>query len=96
MVLALKKRIDEIKHREEDDWKRKIVDEWNDERKALKTNKVDLDLDARSDTRSVASESKSVASERSQKNIEDLKAKMAAKHKEWETMVKIIFRTSLF
>lgn len=86
MVLALKKRIDEIKHREEDDWKRKIVDEWNDERKALKTNKVDLDLDARSDTRSVASESKSVASERSQKNIEDLKAKMAAKHKEWETM----------
>jgi hypothetical protein len=86
MVLALKKRIDEIKHKEDDDWKKKIVDEWNNERQALNTNKVDLNLDARSDTRSVASESKSVASERSQKHIQDLKAKMTAKDKEWETM----------
>ena len=87
MVLALKKRIDEIKHQEEDDWKKKIVDEWNNERKALTTNKIDLNLDARSDTRSVASESRSVASERTQKNIQDLKAKMTSKDKEWDTMV---------
>jgi len=86
MVLALKKRIDEIKVQEEDDWKKKIVDEWNNERKTLATSKIDMNLDARSDTRSVASESRSVASERTQKNIEDLKTKMTAKNKEWDTM----------
>jgi len=86
MVLALKKRIDEIKVQEEDDWKKKIVDEWNNERKTLATSKIDMNLDARSDTRSVASESKSVASERTQKNIDDLKTKMASKNKEWDTM----------
>jgi len=86
MLLAMKKRIDEIKNQEDDDWKKKIVDEWNNDRKTLNANKVDLNMDARSDTRSVASESRSVASERSQKNIQELKAKMVSKDKEWDTM----------
>ena len=91
MLLAMKKRIDEIKNQEDDDWKKKIVDEWNNDRKTLNANKVDLNMDARSDTRSVASESRSVASERSQKNIQELKAKMTSKDKEWDTMVFLLF-----
>lgn len=64
MVAALKKRIDDLKDKEEDEWKNKIVDEWN--RKTVQPSKVDLNYDARSDARSVASESRSVASERTQ------------------------------
>ncbi len=66
MVKALKKRIDELKTKEEVDWKNKIVDEWNNERKTLQASKVDMSYDDRSDARSVASESRSVASERTQ------------------------------
>lgn len=64
MVNALKKRIDELKSKEDDDWKNKIVDAWNNDKQALKPSKVDIG-DDRSDVRSMASEGKSVASERS-------------------------------
>ena len=67
MITALKKRIDEIKNKEEDDWKNKIVDAWNNDKQALKTSKVDIGADDRSDVRSCASEAKSAASERSQR-----------------------------
>jgi len=89
MVTALKKRIDEIRSKEEENWKNKIVDAWNkdDGRKSVQPSKVDIDLDARSDARSCASENKSVASERTQNSISELKAKLQAKEKkEWETM----------
>jgi len=78
MVSALKKRIDEL--RQEENWKNKIVDQWNaedqvkkQERKALKLQKAEMDMDSRSDARSVASESKSVVSERTHKSINTLK-----------------------
>jgi len=91
MVVALKKRIDELRGHEEDDWKNKIVDAWNnnakDERKTVQPSKVDLGYDARSDTRSVASEARSAASERTQKTIQELKSKYDSKErKEWDTM----------
>lgn len=85
MITALKKRIDEIKHKEEDDWKNKIVDAWNND-KQLKPSKVDIGADDRSDVRSVASEAKSAASERSQQSISELKAKMEKHKKDWDTM----------
>jgi len=71
MVTALKKRIDELKNKEEDEWKNKIVDEWNNERKSIQPSKVDLNYDARSDVRSVASETRSVASEKTQSKLKD-------------------------
>lgn len=68
MIAALKHRINDLKN-EETDWKKKIVDAWNEEddiRTSLKPNKVDIGDDARSDAgRSMVSEGKSVASERS-------------------------------
>jgi hypothetical protein len=71
MIAALKNRINELE-REDQDWKNKIVNAWNNEEDAradlkpsLKPHKVDIG-DDRSDVRSVASEAKSVASERSQ------------------------------
>jgi len=90
MVNALKDRIDELKNQEqEDDWKKKIVDQWNGKntKQAMQTSKVDIDMDARSDVRSVASESRSVASERSNKSIHDLKQKLEAKEKkDWDQL----------
>lgn len=72
MIAALKHRINDLKS-EEQDWKKKIVDAWNNDeedlRASLKPHKVDIGDDARSDAgRSAASESKSVASERSTSN----------------------------
>jgi hypothetical protein len=73
MIAALKNRINDLKS-EEQDWKKKIVDAWNNDdqeakedlRSSLKPHKVDIGDDARSDAgRSVVSEGKSVASERS-------------------------------
>jgi len=91
MVNALKNRIDELKNQDaqEEDWKKKIVDQWNgkDNKKALQASKVDIDYDARSDARSVASESRSVASERTNKTISDLKTKLEAKEKkDWDQL----------
>jgi len=88
MVTALKKRIDELHNKDEDDWKNKIVDAWNnDDKKAAKSNKVDISFDARSDARSVASESKSAASEKSNKSISELKAKLESKErKDWDNL----------
>jgi len=89
MVAALKKRIDELNgQNDEDDWKKKIVDAWNkEERKSVQPSKVNIDWETRSDTRSVASDSKSAASERTQKNIQDLKNKLENKEKkEWDTL----------
>jgi len=86
MVAALKKRIDEIKGKEEDDWKNKIVDAWNNERTSMKPSKVDIGADDRSDVRSCASEAKSAASEKSQQSIAELKAKMDKHKKDWDTM----------
>jgi len=86
MVSALKKRIDELKNKEEDDWKNKIVDEWNNERKTVQPSKVDLSYDARSDTRSMMSEGRSVASERTQKSIQDIKTKITSKEKDWDKL----------
>jgi hypothetical protein len=93
MVAALKNRIDELNHKDkdEDNWKNNLVDAWNQDngefRKAAKPNKVNIDYDDRSDARSCASESKSVASERTQKSIVDLKAKLEAKEKkDWDNM----------
>jgi hypothetical protein len=88
MVSALKKRIDEIKGHEDDDWKKNIVDAWNkDERKSVQLAKVDIG-DDRSDCRSMASDTKSVASERTQKSIQDLKNKLESKEKkDWESLV---------
>jgi hypothetical protein len=90
MVAALKKRIDELNNQndEEDDWKKKIVDAWNkEERKSVQPSKVNLDWETRSDNRSMASDSKSVASERTQKSIQDLKTKLENKErKEWDTL----------
>jgi hypothetical protein len=87
MVVALKKRIDEIQHKE-DDWKNKIVDAWNDDsRKSVQVAKVDIGGDDRSDCRSVASESKSVASERTHKSIHELKSKLDNKEKkDWDAL----------
>jgi len=85
----LKKRIDEIREKEEDSWKNNIVDAWNkgDDRKSVQPNKVDMSFDGRSDCRSVASEARSAASERTQKSIVDLKAKLEAKEKkDWDTL----------
>lgn len=89
MIAALKHRINDLKG-EETDWKKKIVDAWNNDeedlRTSLKPHKVDIGDDARSDGgRSAASESKSVASERSVKSIQDLKAKQTEK-KDWEKL----------
>jgi len=88
MVTALKKRIDELHNKDEDDWKNKIVDAWNnDDKKSVKPSKVDISYDARSDARSCASESKSVASEKTHKTISDLKAKLESKEKkDWDNM----------
>jgi hypothetical protein len=88
MITALKKRIDDIKNKEEDDWKNKIVDAWNnDDKKALKASKVDINYDDKSDARSVASENRSVASERTHKSITELKAKLEAKEKkDWDNI----------
>jgi len=89
MVIAMKKRIDELREKEEENWKNKIVDAWNkaEERQSVQPNRVDLSYDGRSDCRSVASESRSVASERSQQSITELKAKLAAKEKkDWDTI----------
>lgn len=91
MVTALKKRIDELNQQnEEDDWKKKIVEAWNndkDDRKSVQPNKVNIDWDVRSNGRSCASDNKSVASERTQKSIQDLKTKLENKEKkEWETL----------
>jgi len=86
MVTALKKRIDEIKGKEDDDWKNKIVDAWNNDRGTVKPSKVDIGGDDRSDCRSMASEGKSVASEKSHQSISELKAKMEKHKKDWETM----------
>jgi len=84
MVTALKKRIDELKNKQEDDWKNKIVDEWND-RKTIQPSKVDLNYDNRSD-RSMMSETRSVASEKSHKSIQDIKAKITSKEKDWDKL----------
>jgi len=86
MVTALRKRIDELKGKEEDDWKNKIVDAWNNEKPSVKPSKVDIGGDDRSDCRSVASEAKSAASERSQQSISELKAKMDKHKKDWDTI----------
>jgi len=88
MVAALKNRIDEIKGQEDDDWKKNIVDAWNkEERKSVQLSKVDIGGDDRSDCRSMASDSKSVASERTHKSIQDLKTKLENKEKkDWENM----------
>jgi len=89
MVVAMKKRIDELREKEEDNWKNNIVDAWNkgDDRQSVQPNKVDLSYDGRSDCRSVASEARSVASERSQQSITELKAKLVSKEKkEWDTL----------
>jgi len=88
MVVALKKRIDELHNKEEDDWKNKIVDAWNDEgRKSVQVSKVDIGGDDRSDCRSVASESRSVASERTHKSIQELKSKLENKEKkDWDNL----------
>jgi len=89
MVIAMKKRIDDLREKEEDNWKNKIVDAWNkgEERQSVQPNRVDMSFDGRSDCRSVASEAKSVASERSQQSIVELKAKLAAKEKkDWDTL----------
>jgi len=89
MITALKNRIDDLKNKEEDDWKNNIVDAWNNEgdlKKAVKPSKVDLNYDARSDTRSLASEGKSVASEKTHKTISELKNKMESKDKNWDNL----------
>jgi len=90
MVSALKNRIDELKNQDaEEDWKNKIVEQWNgkEAKKAMQTSKVDIDLDARSDARSVASESRSVVSERTHKSINDLKTKLEGKEKkDWDQL----------
>jgi len=90
MITALKNRINDLNNKAEDDWKNKIVDAWNEEdngKKAVKPSKVDINYDDRSDARSCASESKSVASERTHKSITELKAKMEAKEKkEWDNI----------
>jgi len=91
MVTALKKRIDELNNQNaEDDWKKKIVDAWNndkEERKSVQPSKVNIDWETRSDCRSMASDSKSVASERTQKSIQDLKNKLESKEKkDWDTL----------
>jgi len=92
MVAALKNRIDELKTQDaEEDWKSKIVEQWNgkekEAKKAMQTSKVDIEWDARSDARSVASESKSVASERTNKSINELKSKLEGKEKkDWDQL----------
>jgi len=90
MVNALKDRIDELKNQDqEEDWKNKIVDQWNGKsaKKTVQPSKVDIDMDARSDVRSVASESRSVASERTGKSIQELKSKLEAKEKkDWDQL----------
>jgi len=87
MITALKKRIDDIKGKEEDDWKNKIVDAWNDDRKSVKPSKVDIGYDGQSDARSVASEAKSAASEKTHKSISELKAKLENKEKkDWDKL----------
>lgn len=88
MVTALKNRIDEIKGQEDDDWKKNIVDAWNkEERKSVQLARVEIGGDDRSDCRSMASDSKSVASERSHKSIQDLKTKLENKEKkDWDNM----------
>jgi len=87
MVSALKNKIDEIKGREDEDWKKKIVDAWNkDERKSVQIARVDIG-DDRSDCRSMASDSKSVASERTHKSIQELKTKIENKDKkDWDVL----------
>jgi len=85
MVAALKTRINEL-NKNDDDWKKNIVDAWNDDRKSVQLNKVDIG-DDRSDVRSMCSEGKSVASERSTKSIVELKQKLENKEKkDWESM----------
>jgi len=91
MVTALKKRIDELNNKnEEDDWKKKIVDAWNndkEDRKSVQPSKVNIDWENRSDCRSMASDSKSVASERTHKSIQELKTKLEHKEKkDWDTI----------
>lgn len=93
MIAALKNRIDDIKGKEEEEWKNKIVDAWNedDNKKSIKPSKVDLNYDdksdARSDARSMASEGRSVTSEKTHKTISELKAKMESKEKkEWDNI----------
>jgi len=90
MVAALKNRIDELKDQDaEEDWKNKIVEQWNgkEAKKAMQTSKVDIELDARSDARSVASESRSVASERTNKSINELKSRLEGKEKkDWDQL----------
>lgn len=61
MVASLKKRIDDLS--KEEDWKKKVVDRWNQEddkssqRQAMSLKKVDIDSQSQvSDGRSVASE----------------------------------------
>ena len=74
MLSAIKSRIDEIQ--QEENWKNKIVDQWNEDdknekdaekvaKKAVKLQKIEINMDNKSDVRSVAaSENKSVVSER--------------------------------
>jgi len=89
MIAALKKRINDIRSKEEESWKNNIVEEWNkeEEKKAVQPSKVDLSYDGRSDTRSVASEAKSAASERTHQSIQELKAKIESNEKkDWDTL----------
>jgi len=72
------------------------VNAWNNEdeehkdmlKSSLKPHKIEvgMGLDDRSDARSMASESKSVASERSHKSIQDLKTKAAQEKKDWDIL----------
>jgi len=89
MVTALKKRIDDLK--QEGNWKKKIVDQWNEEdkdkRQALKLQKTNIDMDNASDARSQASEAKSHASERTHQSIISLKEQVAKRNEnkqEWD------------
>lgn len=60
----MKKRIEELK--KEDDWKKKIVERWNEEAKSEAKEAKAREED---DNRSQASEAHSVASERTQSKI---------------------------
>lgn len=70
MVASLKKRIDEL--RKEDDWKKKIVEQWNNEasEKPEKRNLANerVNTEKQEDAQSRMSEATSVASEKTHSN----------------------------
>mmetsp|Transcript_31212 Transcript_31212/g.28391 ORF Transcript_31212/g.28391 Transcript_31212/m.28391 type:complete len:185 (-) Transcript_31212:164-718(-) len=93
MVSALKERINTLK-KEEEQWKEKIVNAWNNDEdiRNLKPSKVNVgdDDDNRSDVGSMVSGrsegGKSVASERSQRSIAEIKKRMVQEKKEWDNI----------